>query len=179
MTWAKKIFVATRALGVYYTDDFTDPGVQPTWTAINTGLPTLDCIDFAIDPFEPSQRQYVLLDTNGIVSMRTGGVWSEIFSDADAFVLTGSTCTVTVTGIWADALIPGRLWALIDRLGCGFNNAIWGAFSNDYGTSWTLAAPARQNNFVRGANYIRSYGNDVYISGRATAAAHVLSLIHI
>ena len=175
MTWAREIFVATKALGVYYTGNFTDPGVQPTWTAINTGLPTLDCIDFAIDPFVPSEKQYVLLDTNGIVSMRTGGVWSEIFSDADAFILTGGTCTVSVVGIWADALIPGRLWVSIYRSGCGHSNANFGAYSNDYGTSWTLANAASQSCAVRDCGYIRSYGDDVYIAARSTAAAFVHS----
>jgi len=61
-SWANEIYVATGENGVYYTDNFLDPLIQPVWTAINSGLAGTNCQQLQLDPFNQAGRQYVLIN---------------------------------------------------------------------------------------------------------------------
>ena len=88
MKWPRGIYVATKSLGVFYTDDFTDVATQPTWTAVNTGLANLDCREFATDPYDPENKQYVLTTTGRIIYRRDNqGTWASILTPAEVDTL--------------------------------------------------------------------------------------------
>ena len=136
MTWPNKIYVATKTLGVYYTDDFSDPAAQPTWAAINTGLATTNCIEFALDPHDNMGRQYVLLGTGPTLYMREdGGSWTTILTAAEADAATGKSGSIV--GFCADNSVAGRLWVTYKVPGPSFSGYFYALFTDDYGANWT------------------------------------------
>ena len=77
MNWPNKIYVATRNLGVYYTENFRTPEIQPTWYRINEGLPSLDIIEFHVDKAPPEDRDnkdilYALLSNKSTIYRKVG-----------------------------------------------------------------------------------------------------------
>jgi len=157
MAWPSKIFVATTILGVYYTDDFSDPDVQPTWTAVNAGLPALDCQEFDLDPFDQLGRQYVLLAANETLYRReNGGNWTSILTPSQARTICGQTGgTMGLKSFCADLSVPGRLWALFR-----WNTNAYAIRSDDYGDNWTGILICDVN--VEDVWHIRSSGNYVW-----------------
>jgi len=137
MAWPSQIYFATVDLGIYYTSDFVDPAIQPTWAAINGGLPTLLCREFELDYFHQVDIQYVLM-MNETVYRRIGGEnWVSILTPAQAAVVCGTDNTdPEIRSIWSDTAIEGRLWALFrDKIAYQF--FCFAMKSDDYGTTWT------------------------------------------
>lgn len=158
MTWPTLIYVATTALGVYYTDDFHDPAVQPTWTAINGGLGALDCRWFALDPFSPSKRQYVLLEGSRTIYRREdGGNWTSILTSAQIAAMAGQA--TDAVSFCVDESVDGRLWVLAKAV--GFWEPIFGLYSSDHGDTWNFVT-IRAGWYTYSAYGIRSDGNNVY-----------------
>ena len=159
MAWPSKIFVATTLLGVYYTDDFSDPNVQPTWTAINTGLPALDCNEFDLDPFDQLNRQYVLLWTGETLYRReNAGSWISILTPSQARTACGQVGgTMNLRSFCADLTVPGRLWALFR-----WNTNTYAIRSDDYGDNWIGHLVTNVN--TEDVWHIRSSGNYVWLA---------------
>ncbi len=77
MNWPNKIYVATRNLGVFYTENFRTPEIQPIWYPINEGLPSLDVVEFHVDLRPPEQRNnkdiiYALLSNHSTIYSKIG-----------------------------------------------------------------------------------------------------------
>ena len=173
MAWPRRIYVATTALGVYYTENFVDPGTQPTWTAVNTGLPTLDCKEFWLDPFDPAARQYVMLSTDRTLYRReNGGAWTSILTPAQMLVVVGADPAHYGTNHWfcADSSVPGRIWVQCQQQDGGWVNAVWSIWSDDYGATWSRSAVTPYGGFaLYGCYGIRARGDNVYMAVSAWA----------
>jgi len=158
MAWPNKIFVATTLLGIYYTDDFANPAIQPTWTAINAGLPALDCNEFDLDPFDQLNRQYVLLWTGETLYRReNAGNWVSILTPAQARTACGQVGgTMGLRSFCADLTVPGRLWALFR-----WNTNTYAIRSDDYGDNWTGHLITDVN--TEDVWHIRSSGDYVFL----------------
>lgn len=165
MAWPRRIYVATTALGVYYTDNFVDPGTQPVWTAVNTGLPATDCREFWLDPFDPAGRQYVQLANNRTLYRRDGGgSWAAILTPADVNTLLATTAC-TIGGFCTDPSIDGRLWAIVGAAGTAAPSLGWWAiYSDDHGDSWAATAKAYHSNWTYDIASIRAHGDNLYYS---------------
>ena len=173
MTWPSRIYVATQSLGVFYTNNFTDPAVQPTWTTVNTGLGALDCREFALDPHDNAGRQYVLLEASRELYMREGGAWATILTAADADTLTSRTGQLI--GFCADHSVAGRLWVTYGVPGGIAYTYLYAFFTDNYGTDWT-AQQLYYSMFGYGYQYghPRSNGDNVWIPS-ATGAGGALA----
>ncbi len=177
MAWPRRIYVATTALGVYYTENFVGPDTQPVWTAVNTGLAATDCREFHLDPFDPAGRQYVLLEASRTLYRReAGGSWAEILNPTIAGTAFGRLPTDGFSGhdlysFYADHNVPGRLWALYRNCDeSGWDNAVIAMRSDDYGASWS-AHRCGGAIAVYGCYQIRSHGDNVYVTGSWAAGA--------
>lgn len=166
MTWPNEIYVATENDGVYYTDDFSDPSTQPTWSAINTGLAATDCREFWLDPFDQADRQYVLLEASRTLYRReSGGSWSSILTSAQA----GTICSAAggeLAGFHPDPSIDGRVWAVYGRNGAYSPAALIDTlYSDDHGDNWSYGSRAWAWTwaYLYGLDSIRCHGDYQYI----------------
>ena len=164
MTWPRRIYVATVNLGVYYTDDFVDPGTQPTWTAVNAGLPTLDCREFWLDPYEPAERQYVMLEATRTIYRRTnGGNWSSILTEAQAAEFVNPPSADALVGFCVDPATEGRLFATYAHTDLSGSTGLYVFRSNDRGTTWELAAQLYYGIHLYGYGIPRAVGDSVFV----------------
>ena len=161
MAWPSKIYVATYTLGVYYTSDFSDPAIQPTWASVNAGLAATDCREFWIDPFDPLNKQYVLLEANRDLYRRDNeGNWATILTQAQLNALAGRN--TTTYSFYPDTTIHGRLWALYIAPWNGVDSQVRAAYSNDYGANWSLSSIIYLAIIINGTSNIRSCGANVF-----------------
>lgn len=129
--------------GVYISEDFTITGDQPTWRRVNNGLPSLDIFQMRVDPFNATERQYVLLKDYGVYRRYEptyGDNWGLSLSKAQADILCGGPGLASYL-MWlaTSETTPGRLLVAYWRLG-GTNwvhNSAYIIVSEDYGSSWT------------------------------------------
>jgi hypothetical protein len=165
MTWPSEGYGATVDLGVYYTEDFSGPsGDMPTWAAVNTGLPALDCRHFALDPFDPAGRQYLLLEASRTLYSRVGGgPWAAILTSAEGRTLTGDALG-DAWRIWCDPSLAGRLWVTFGTIGQN-DNGFWALYSDDYGATWAATAQiyASNVNRPRHLDSVRAYGDTAFV----------------
>jgi hypothetical protein len=163
MSWPNKLYVATKTLGVYYTSDFSDPNTQPTWAAVNGGLPATDVRQFALDPFNPAGKQYLLLETARTLYRRdNGGNWASILTSAAVATLV--ECSGLIHWFCTDETIAGRLWIVFVE-NIGNNSGLWGLYSDDYGETWNkpTKAASHQLDYTSRSDGIKAQGNTVYI----------------
>lgn len=166
MAWPNKIYVATTALGVYYTETFAGPsGGQPTWATANNGLPTLDVRQFALDPHDNAGRQYLILGTDRTLYRRElGGAWTAVLTPDDVDTLL-STTGCTISRFCLDPSLPGRLWATVGSVYLyGTPNGYWAIYSDDYGDTWNATTKAYTGGYTRGLGQVRSYGDNVWFA---------------
>lgn len=181
MAWAKEIYVATTACGVFYTNNFVEPTTQPTWQRVNNGLPTLVGGEFHLDPFHQSERQYLLTGGrystahNGLFRRFMGEDWEEILSNEEfASIFTDEAISIVlISGFCTDPLIDGRLWVLgrLDyRDSHDYGMFGWGpyaeeraAYSDDYGDTWHGVSTWWTGWSVAHPQSIRSYGSTIYL----------------
>ncbi len=162
MAWPNKVYVATTALGVYYTETFAGPsGGQPTWATANDGLPTLDCTEFALDPLDNVNRQYVRLGTDQTIYRREyGGAWTSILAPSDCDTLLGvSGCSLIGFGVDPS---NGRLWATVGHGG------YWAIYSDDHGDTWQAPNKAYDSIFAYECGSPRTYGDRIWFSRSST-----------
>jgi hypothetical protein len=165
MAWPSKIYFASTAAGVYYTDNFVNPSIQPTWTQINTGLGALNCEEFHLDPFNQEDRQYVLIgnrdaSTGTLYRRYLGGAWEEILTPTDLNTLFSATGSF-VECFCTDFTLDGRLFVAAKTDG-----GSRACYSDDYGDTWNIAGAS----WVAGGldHVIRSYGDNVYVHYHGT-----------
>lgn len=172
MRWPNKIYVATKSGGVYYTENFEGPPLQPSWIAVNTGLPSLDCKEFAIDPFEPEKKQYVLLESSRVLYRRDNrGYWKSILHPRELPAVNGS-----IGGFCADPQVEGRLWVNCSHNPGGYGNTYFVMMSEDWGDTWQEKGTYKDGDpWNYGLGTVRSYGNNVYVS----YSAHLGAIGHI
>lgn len=166
MTWPTEIYVATGALGVYYTGNFVHPDTQPVWAAVNTGLANIGCREFKLDPFHPSDKQYVLTESDRILYRRDNqGSWASILTPAQVDTLL-STSGCSIGGFCTDVSTQGRLWALVGSPGpVTTPQGYWAIYSDNYGVSWTAVTKIHHDRyFTYGMHAIRAYGINVWVS---------------
>jgi len=168
--WPTQVYVATKKAGVFYAADFSGPDdiSQPTWVAVNDGLPDLRCQAFYCDPVNPAGYQYLHgYDAAGDSCMyrRLGtGSWSSILTKAQAGTLT----SMSFPNWYSLYLTQNR--SVAGRLECIVFSGYEGhklIRSTDYGTSWSLVG-----NVTGGSNAYNNYypfvaiGDVLYILNR-------------
>jgi hypothetical protein len=160
MTWPKRIYVATQSNGVYYTNDFDGPETQPTWTEVNEGLPTTDCLEFWLCSQEPNDYQYVLLDGSRTLYRRVEGAWESILTIDQCDDLTDYGTVNNIHGFCVDKL-SSRLWVAFETTG---GKGYWVAYSDDHGDTWTATNAAYTNRwYTYGCGSIRAVGDTLYL----------------
>ncbi len=167
--WPSKIYVATTALGVYYTENFQSPDIQPTWSAINAGLPSLDVREFWTDPFYPNTYQYLILESSREIYRRANHMpWSLVLSPA--MLPEGGS----IGGFCCDPSNKGMLLAM-----CGAPNVVYDPdyyyimVSGDYGATWQRDGDAGGGTiWTYGLGSIRSNNGAVYWFTSQDLGAH-------
>jgi hypothetical protein len=183
MAWARKIYVATLDKGIYFTNNFTDPSIQPIWNTVNDGLPTETYYgeEFHLDPFHPEDRQYFLTGNRylgghyGLFMRHMEGAWVEILSGdnfAHACGWDESYLNSWMFGFCTDPTIEGRLWIVgkiqgPDRHYGPFGDApyyeIRAVYTDDYGETWN-SIPTWWSGWNPGTpTSIRTYGDTLYV----------------
>lgn len=159
----RRIYVATTELGIYYTSNFTSSDVQPTWTAINSGLVSTHCIEFKLDPFHNDVRQYVLTEEPTLYRRENHGSWTPIFTQADRNALTGrSDGPAVMTCFNPDQTIDGRIWFISVSISGGLGGIEDVFYSSDYGDNWTIVTRIYTGK-IWGIDGICAYGDNVYV----------------
>lgn len=158
------IYVATGALGVYYTDYF-HPDVVTNWTAVNSSLGGLDCREFHMDPFNPTNKQYVLLEASRTLYRRDNeGSWTPILT-RDMVKAIFSSPNATITGFCVDHATDGRLWAMTaweSPSNPGWLDEYNALYSNDYGETWYATTSIYTGIWNYGLGNIVASGNNVF-----------------
>lgn len=177
MTWPREIYVATSGMGVYYTDNFYGPETQPTWTQINTGLPSIDCNSILADPLDPAKRQYVLVGSGlsrVLCRRENGSNWTNILTVQQVEQLVSRPGEgKDISKFCTDTATPGRVWALCRVYDGGWHNTGYVLRSDDYGTTWNVAGIVGDSAQCYGLSGIAAYDNNVYV----TASFKVGSLV--
>lgn len=168
MSVPSKVYVATKTNGVYYTSTFT--AANPTWATANGGLPATDARQFALDPFTPETKQYLLLEASRTLYRRDdGGDWAAILTSAQALAKATGDAWGSLVWFAADKSLAGRLW--IGFAGGSWVmepyvawQTIWMMYSDDYGATWTaLAKVAESWTSPRPLHHIAVYGDNLFI----------------
>ncbi len=161
MAWPRRIYCANRNIGVYYTDNFVDPAIQPIWATVNTGLGSLDCMEFHLDPFDQANIQYVLTYEPKLYRRQFGGGWTKILDTDDITALLGGThYNTNMTSFYPDPVNEGRIWAVVYDGGTG----VTFVRSDDWGDHWYVTNTPAMGTYY-GSDTIRSYDNYLVYSG--------------
>jgi len=179
MGWPSKIYCATKTLGVYYTGTFNGTD-QPTWVAVNGGLPATDVRQFALDPFTPETKQYCLLEASRDLYRRdNGGNWASVLTSAAAIILCG------VERGWlelfcTDPSVPGRLWTSLNHTSAaGGHCALFALWSDDYGANWSATVQIYYEGWYdvfAGISGPQSYGDFVCIGHQIQSGADAIEV---
>jgi hypothetical protein len=118
------VWVGTRLLGVYATEDFPDPetGGQPTWATDNGGLPDMTLERYTLMRFLGSPRNQrnqmcIVRDTDTTPETRTiytrsnAGIWAAALTEAQAQTIAGADKTLNLRDCVYDQLSQA-LWAI-------------------------------------------------------------------
>jgi hypothetical protein len=144
--WRSKVYLAMDGAGVFYSEDFTGPaGAMPTWTAVNTGLVSLNVTGLLGDPFRPSYRQYAktggIVDTAAVLYRReNSGSWVNILDEETAAIACGfsfATRQAYIQDFDVDVNWDGRIIVAIAlHNGGDYQRERFVLESHDYGASW-------------------------------------------
>jgi hypothetical protein len=165
MALPRKVYVALNDAtygGIYYTENFHDPGGDPTWSAVNSGLASLVISNLQLDPFAPETRQYCV--AAGVLYRREGGgAWESILTSAEAQVVTG-VAKGTLAMCYCDAATDGTIWALMNDTTLVFGAPTkWGLISEDYGETWASHPLNSEGVYNYAVGGIAAHGDYVYI----------------
>lgn len=148
--WPPKMYVATRAKGVFYTRTMRGPGEpHPVWIPLNAGLHSTAIWQLAWSLLAPAARLFVIAGALGArIIYRLAEfdphwwvpLWSWLWPDWEPVLTNAEACTLTgaATGeicwIASNFNHPGHYYVL-------FNSALadvgtWCLKSTDYGDSW-------------------------------------------
>jgi hypothetical protein len=165
------VYVATRTLGVYYSDDFALTGSQPTWVTVNDGLPNTEVIVFGADPFDAENRQILLLDDPRTVYVRVnGGDWESLLTTAQARTVIG-TEVGSIRWVCPDTAIPGHYYvSFMGDIDEGIGMHV--LKSTDYGASWS--ASFVEDHIKYGSGNLMAHNGVVWTSYLMYAGAYGL-----
>jgi hypothetical protein len=164
MGWPSKIYCATKTLGVYYTSNFNGTD-QPTWAAINGGLPATDVRQFALDPYLPDDKQYLMLEATRTLYKRILGTWTAILTNAQAAIACGVP-SMDLRWFCTDSSVAGRLWVSAHYDTGGSWKWLYALWSDDYGATWTGTAGIEHTTLYDNYSNIsnpQAYGDTVFI----------------
>ncbi len=137
--WRSNQMAFSQNKGVFLTSDFTAPGgAMPTWTAINTGLPSAAARAYSADPFAPSTRQFCI-GSDWQLYTRTSGNWNLSLSIATALTLFGLSASAQdqIEVVTANITTPGYFAVVFSHLvGGGGGETFNYAYTADYGATW-------------------------------------------
>jgi len=137
-------FLGTALGGVYYSSDFVvEDDSDPTWTAVNNGLPSNAVYALLLDCEKPEDYQYVQLGWDEgqgedffdeLWRRKEGGAWTKIFDWAMLNDLVDSIYNVQVRGYFENREVGGRIHCLAQD--GGSNDFVYLLTSDDYGDNW-------------------------------------------
>lgn len=136
LPWAKKVLIATRNKGFFYTEDFSGPGGgHPTWTPVNSGLGEDQQIQQVIsDPSDPAGRQFGIILVDGVAwkvyrrVTAVSGNWESILSTNEANALTGCS--------------SGWMFWICDNINrAGYFYVLYSGLNVDHYEMWCLRTP--------------------------------------
>lgn len=164
--WPTTIYVATKSSGIFYTISFTAPdvGTQPTWTAVNTGLPTTDVRQLGIDYFDRAYRQFCILEASRTIYRREdGGSWSSILTNVQARSTLGIGSVGELCYFAVDRGVSGTMYAFF-AVPVGTSQGLYYLKCTDY----TAGTPSWSGGFIRnidvGASTV-NVGNIIAVDG--------------
>lgn len=182
MATVYKVYCATTAMGVYYTEDFYPTGVQPHWTQVNTGLPNGNVYQFEVEHSPPYAENYqyaLMLGGDGypgdIYRRVNQGNWELSLSLAGAIAL-GLKSYGHLRWVCADLDKPGYLYALyIQTFAEGYpisgdmNGQVAVLKSTDFGENWVYIYDAGSSWTMEPGN-ISAKNDHVYFTYNAGIA---------
>lgn len=137
--WRKKVYVATKVNGIYYTETYSAPGGDdPIWWTVNDGLGALTTRCIVGDPWVPAYRQYTRTAEPKIYRRENGGSWGVIL---DATIVGDETgvpvdSSLGIVGPKCNINAQGHVYALLRY----HDGSVWRLYffwSDDYGANWT------------------------------------------
>ena len=179
------VYVATDR-GLFYTANFTGVGgAMPTWTRVETGLPTNVIALMTADPYAPSDNQYVVTSEhyaysperyNRIYRRQSGGSWTKICDCADLITLLGLSASgdARIEAICTDVSTPGYLAAVLNHWVAGGGQTFYFAYSTDYGATW-----AKHSATPIGSNYngrVGGFAHGLFRGASSYATGNVVYL---
>lgn len=169
LTWPRKVYAATIAMGVYYTENFDNPDGQPTWVRVNDGLGELKCKEFHLDPFDNENRQFVLTQERSYAKLyrrEYQGAWEVISDRVSRAALCGEDNTWVCGGFCIDPSSEGRVWLTATST----TDKEFAFVSNDYGSSWNYCEI--DSGPYAGTTTIRALGNTAWTTDGVGFGAH-------
>ncbi len=175
-----RVYVATNA-GIFYTSDFTDVGgAMPTWSRVETGLPTNSMVILTADPLAPSGTQYCVTNEyfySGVYSNRVyrrqGGTWTKILDNEALIALYGFTASwATIETICTDISLPGYLAVIWNYVRGAGGQTFYYVYSTDYGATWQ-----KHNTIPIGTNYngaCNGFAHGAFRGSSSVAAGQVV-----
>lgn len=165
--WPRVLYVATKSLGVYYTENFGGPDdAMPTWTKVSDKSPSgtlTACACLAISG--DGQYQFVIDDrtgSSGTLYRRTTGLWYAVLTSAQAQAVLGTTNPCALNWVTVDG---ANLYVMVDANRIGAGNGVHLLKSVDYGDTWTDHAII--------SPWAYTGGNLIIVSGDGLAAVNL------
>jgi len=143
--WRRKVYVATKDKGIYYTENFSGPGGDhPDWGTVNTGLGSLQTRCIVGDPFAPAYRQYTRTTEKKIYRREGGGSWVAVLTPTIMTAVIseytgipqGTLNIEAITGPQCNINAQGHVYAFV-RCYQAFKNRLFFFKSTDYGDNWS------------------------------------------
>lgn len=132
-----RVYAATKSSGVYYSSDFELDSSNPTWTAINTGLPSTNIWQFMVDYVNPERTQYAIdSGSYDLYRRQDANDWELILSSADARTLTSETDGY-IRWVTSDEENEGIIYVLFSEEAI-FANHCYILKSDDFGDTWSI-----------------------------------------
>lgn len=174
MSTVYQVYCATQDSGVFYSSDFTPDGDMPTWTAVNSGLPSTDVLQFDIAHMYPyrTEYQFLLLASQLNVYRRyNGGLWTSILSNIQARALTG-TAGGNIEWVCADRTLPGYVYVLFYYGIVDATSGIYLLISDDWGDNWTVTTVVDVGDygFIHNCGNVVADNGHIWVGGNADAA---------
>jgi len=159
-----RVYAATKKLGVFYSSDFELDSSNPTWTAINTGLPNGNILQFMVDYVDPDNTQYVIhSDGNDVYRRRNNGNWELILTSIAARAVAGDDNGL-IFWITSDEENSGILYALFVETTVDYTINAYILRSIDYGDTWSLFYTQSGALSIYGVGNIIARGDTIWFS---------------
>jgi len=178
--WRKKVYVATKLKGIYYTETFSGPGGgDPAWGTENEGLGSLAMRAISPDPWADAYRQYTRTTEPKIYRREGGPPWSVILDSAIVAARTGKTVSsLEMIGPDGNINAQGHVYVVV-RFWDGSNNRLYIFKSVDYGDTWTAHLIASHASLPLTPHVLRVgafQGDSPYAAGQVIYVAYTSTI---